>query len=178
MVNIKMCNVCKYSYPCSYFYKNKNKPLGLHYECKKCFNKYIKNYNQRPNVKKHKKIEKLKYYKANKTQIIKSVNQWQKERDGGLFKKFLNAKARCNYKSHSRYKIYGGRGVQFCWKKYEEFKKDMENSFIKHKKIHGHKNTTLDRIDVNGNYCKENCRWATWSIQSKNRRKYKKYVEK
>lgn len=32
---------------------------------------------------------------------------------------------------------------------------------------------TLDRVDVNGNYCKENCRWADWSTQMKNRRFYK-----
>ena len=32
---------------------------------------------------------------------------------------------------------------------------------------------TLDRIDVNGNYCKDNCRWATASLQNHNKRKQK-----
>ena len=37
------------------------------------------------------------------------------------------------------------------------------------------KNTTLDRIDVNGNYVKDNIRWATWEIQLKNKR-WKEYI--
>lgn len=69
-------------------------------------------------------------------------------------------------------KNYSARGINVCerWLNYFHFKEDMFESFKKHLQIHGIKNTTLDRIDVNGNYEPNNCRWATAKIQSRNKR--------
>lgn len=68
------------------------------------------------------------------------------------------------------YKHYGGRGISVCerWMAYVNFKEDMEDEFNHHIELHGSKDTSLDRIDVNGNYCPENCRWATMKVQGNN----------
>ncbi len=65
---------------------------------------------------------------------------------------------------------YGGRGIQVCdrWKKFENFKEDMFESYEFHKKTNS--STSIDRIEVNGHYEPKNCKWSTNSEQHRNQR--------
>ena len=81
-------------------------------------------------------------------------------------------KQRCNDPNHRYYKNYGGRGVSVCdeWaKSYEAFRDwAMANGYDPDAK---HGECTLDRIDNDGDYCPENCRFIGWSEQQRNTRR-------
>jgi len=79
---------------------------------------------------------------------------------------WCNMKNRCMNPKTKGYANYGGRGISFCesWQDFDKFLQDMGEA---------PDGLTLERIDVNGNYCKDNCTWATRSEQSINRRKLK-----
>ena len=81
-----------------------------------------------------------------------------------LYRIWYSMKARCYRQSHNRYKYYGARGITVCdkWLKYEGFYEDMNKDYKP--------GLTLDRIECNGNYEKNNCRWATQKEQQNNRR--------
>jgi hypothetical protein len=73
-------------------------------------------------------------------------------------------KSRCHNKNRKCYKYYGGRGIRVCedWQIYDNFIRDMLPTYKE--------GLTLDRIDNDGDYCKENCRWVTMKEQMSNTR--------
>jgi hypothetical protein len=96
-------------------------------------------------------------------EVSRAINFIHGMTNTGTYRSWTKMKARCLNPNSNRYAIYGGRGVVFCeeWKDFSVFLRDMGPRPL---------GTSLDRRDVNGPYCKDNCRWADATTQANNRR--------
>lgn len=99
-----------------------------------------------------------------KAELVGDINKTHGLSNHRLYGLWCGIRTRCNNENATGYKNYGGRGIKMCseWDDFETFLKDMEPTYVE--------GLTIDRIDVNKGYYKENCRWVTPAVQSMNKR--------
>ena len=83
----------------------------------------------------------------------------------GLYNSWQNMKQRCTNPNHPKYARYGGRGIKICaeWQ-------DITGFFAWAKESGWKNGLTIDRIDNDGDYCPENCRWVYVAENSRKKR--------
>ena len=84
-----------------------------------------------------------------------------------IYDAWINMRQRCFNQNHAEYHNYGGRGISIC-KEWEDF-----NCFLQDIGVPEHQSLSLDRVDNNKGYSKDNCCWSSKSDQSYNKRSSK-----
>lgn len=79
---------------------------------------------------------------------------------------YNSMKNRCYNQKNNRYNTYGGRGIKVCqrWLGRRGF-----HNFLQDMGLKPGKNYSIDRIDIDGDYCPQNCRWTTNAEQATNK---------
>lgn len=83
-----------------------------------------------------------------------------------LYKIWKHMRTRCKNPNDLTYNDYGGRGITICneWDDFEEFRNwSLEHGYTD--------DLSIDRVDYNGNYCPDNCRWTDALTQANNTRR-------
>ena len=104
-------------------------------------------------------------------ELLAKINLTHNASNTRLYHIWICMKDRCYNPKNKKYKDYGGRGIIIC----DEWINDFEafanwaydNGYVENV---SRGECTIDRIDVNGNYCQQNCRWVNQKVQSNNKR--------
>ena len=150
----------------------KNKAKGIRRgTCKSCRSEYDKQwYKDNPN----KRREYIKQWRRDNPGKCKEYNRQYREDNpiDRLRSVWGEMNQRCSNPNNKAYKYYGGKGIRICviWRKYSAFKDwAMNNGYEEH--------LTIERINVDGDYCPENCTWIPRGDQNKNKRRRKNVRE-
>lgn len=105
--------------------------------------------------------------------IMREIKTTHGLRHHPLYRVWLNMIDRCRNPHNKHYNMYGGRGIKLCydWQPsnpmgFQNFYNwSIENGW---KPLTGKEKLTIDRIDFDGDYCPENCRWVSYKVQGNN----------
>lgn len=135
--------------------------------CKRCNEeKFLKDFNRnKPSKDGHLNICSLCTREGSKNYYKTHFYKWKDRYEEVFTPTYITWKSminRCNNSKNEKWHRYGGRGILVCerWIVYENFLEDMGERIG---------NMTLDRINNNLGYFKENCRWTTNRVQQRNR---------
>jgi len=138
----KICKLCLIEKEINEFYKHKPMTDWHLSFCKDCKRSYARS-------NRSKERDREKYWTSRKRRL-NVIYRWMV--------------SRCYNKNNTHYKRYWEKWVKVLWSSYKEFYRDMSESYMQHRSENWKNNnrqTQIDRIDNNWNYCKENCRRVT-----------------
>ena len=188
----KICRKCQLPKPLAEFSRNAQSADGLSTACKQCVRKYQKQWydSMSPEQKRELHEKKMAWRQTPKGRAyVERINKKARDKRAAdlecpeskkstrsykygtpaqgtpEYTAWLAMKARCYIPTAGGYAYYGGRGIKVCDRWRDSFEAFLEDMGPRPGSKHG-----LGRLDPNGDYTPENCRWMTRSEQNRKRR--------